>query len=279
MGQFREGIYNQKGEELLFSYDYIEQNAAGTRLIAKTKDKKTKAFELPGLKPIISGPNDIIQFDDEQNLIFHSVNFVNSVVEIKNEKSTLIQQLAFSNNVKDHQITNNFWVVQQPDGQWCTIVSYDKVINSYIESRIFRVMFSDGKMQDIKNYNDLKIERLRDRETKLKFMNIAFPQGDPTKSDVYVFTNTVGTTGQTEPLTDVNVFPNPFENNFIIQLPNETVGPTTVSISNQLGQVILQKTIDNASIEIKELANIQVGIYFIALQNGDKSTVQKIIKK
>jgi hypothetical protein len=101
-----------------------------------------------------------------------------------------------------------------------------------------------------------------------------------TSADGCVATSTIAIkvqacTGLSE-LSDVNVsvFPNPNNGNFIVQL----YSPSTISVTNQLGQVVyrLDGVAGDNSINIESLAS---GLYFVTINNGHITHNIKVIKK
>ena len=74
------------------------------------------------------------------------------------------------------------------------------------------------------------------------------------------------------------LYPNPTNGQIIISL-DENVGATEAIIYNMMGQPVMTQSVNENQFEMK-LNNLQSGIYFVALHNGNKVVgIQKIIKE
>ena len=76
---------------------------------------------------------------------------------------------------------------------------------------------------------------------------------------------------------DVNVFPNPSNGEFTIDM--ELISNSNVSfrVENLVGALVYETqsiTIDGAHSEIISLGNVQTGVYFVTLQVGDNNLVK-----
>lgn len=79
-------------------------------------------------------------------------------------------------------------------------------------------------------------------------------------------------------LTGISLFPNPANNQVNIVLPSSITGTTTLEITNSLGQVVrsLQSTVSGGNMSI-DVSGLSLGMYFIAIENQNKKTVEKLI--
>ena len=108
----------------------------------------------------------------------------------------------------------------------------------------------------------------------------------------YYYYNWQITTSCLSPMTEVNwgvctginemsqanfeVYPNPNNGSFDIKLNDQSMQNATLSISNMLGQSLLEKKVMNTS-TIHIDANLQQGIYFVKIQTGNATYVKKIM--
>ena len=73
-----------------------------------------------------------------------------------------------------------------------------------------------------------------------------------------------------------NVYPNPSNSVINVACLSFTKNPTTLEITNTLGQVILSKTLTNNNTQIN-ISDFVEGIYYITLKTDNKKTTQKLI--
>jgi PKD repeat protein/predicted secreted protein len=109
----------------------------------------------------------------------------------------------------------------------------------------------------------------------------------------YYYYNWQITTSCLSPMTEVNwgactgineisqanfeVYPNPNNGSFDIKLNDQSMQNATLSISNMLGQTLLEKKVNNTSSVHIDAANLQQGIYFIKIQTGNATYVKKFM--
>ncbi|MHB8259855.1 MAG: phospholipase D-like domain-containing protein [Bacteroidia bacterium] len=93
-------------------------------------------------------------------------------------------------------------------------------------------------------------------------------------------TNTCSTSGINAISNNVstfNVFPNPF--NDVVTINMENAGEAlSVRITNQLGQVVLEKTAYQTNEMNLNLNELSTGVYFISVTSGNNHYTQKLIK-
>jgi hypothetical protein len=76
------------------------------------------------------------------------------------------------------------------------------------------------------------------------------------------------------------VFPNPNTGSFDIKLFNQNIQNATISITNVLGQTLLEKNVmnNNSPIHI-DAENIQQGMYYLMIKTEKGVGVEKFIKE
>ncbi len=74
--------------------------------------------------------------------------------------------------------------------------------------------------------------------------------------------------------SELGVYPNPNNGNFIIETPSET----QIILYNTLGSVILTKKITSGKTAI-DMSSFSNGVYYLKSLSGDKNTVVKIVKE
>ncbi len=81
----------------------------------------------------------------------------------------------------------------------------------------------------------------------------------------------------------VRIFPNPANTLITVQVPVQQSGQVSISLLNALGQTLLsvQETQSSNSVFSKnlDLASFPVGVYFVEVQHGGQSILEKIIKQ
>jgi hypothetical protein len=73
---------------------------------------------------------------------------------------------------------------------------------------------------------------------------------------------------------DVQIYPNPADNDFIITASNTY---TTFSLTNVFGDVVLQQPLQPKQTKV-DIRNLPAGVYYLTLHGGDASLVRKVIK-
>jgi len=85
-------------------------------------------------------------------------------------------------------------------------------------------------------------------------------------------------------LADLNgkIYPNPFDENLILELEATQNEKTTIQIFNLLGQSVFEKNVEIAfgknTFDLN-LKNLNAGNYFIQLQLEEGNVMMKIVKK
>ncbi len=99
-------------------------------------------------------------------------------------------------------------------------------------------------------------------------------------NDIISFSKIITTAENNKSQTDINIYPNPFDNIINISLSSELSESSNILIQNSIGEIILNETI--SPIELKEYkinsSNLKEGIYFISIKNSTNSWTKKIIK-
>lgn len=81
----------------------------------------------------------------------------------------------------------------------------------------------------------------------------------------------------TEELDNIAIFPNPLQDNLIINL-NSTISFVNVSISTIAGELVLEQSFANTNKLVISLENEPAGIYFVHLNTGETSKTVKVVK-
>ncbi len=76
---------------------------------------------------------------------------------------------------------------------------------------------------------------------------------------------------------NVQVYPNPFENKFTVQLPENTTFPITLDVLDYLGRKVHSRVIESATTEIA-LDELAKGNYFLKVFNETIQVVERIVK-
>lgn len=79
-------------------------------------------------------------------------------------------------------------------------------------------------------------------------------------------------------LEDISIFPNPADAQLNISLPNTLLGDVNLRITNSLGQVVMtENEVATGSPMTMDVSRLSQGMYFLTIQNGNSSTVEKLI--
>jgi len=86
---------------------------------------------------------------------------------------------------------------------------------------------------------------------------------------------------QSTSFSNVSIYPNPSSDVFNIELQDEYLGETNVSVVDELGRVVFEQSInkDKELMNCKfDLSNYSNGIYFVKIQSDKKTTTKRIVK-
>lgn len=89
----------------------------------------------------------------------------------------------------------------------------------------------------------------------------------------------VSITENSSEVAELNMFPNPADNNFNLIFVNENAADVTVEISNAIGQVVQKENYTGAkgvSAQNVDVAKLQSGVYFVKINVGNKTSVKKL---
>lgn len=78
-------------------------------------------------------------------------------------------------------------------------------------------------------------------------------------------------------LNDIGIYPNPFENSFTVQLPENTFYPATVEVIDYLGRIIYNATIETKTTVIT-LDNLPTGTFFVKIFNETVQFIELMVK-
>jgi hypothetical protein len=79
--------------------------------------------------------------------------------------------------------------------------------------------------------------------------------------------------------TDIDVFPNPNSGKFEIKLNNQYYQDATVSLMNIIGEVLVEKKINNKKPVQFDASSFPSGIYYIKLQTENGTYIKKVCLK
>ncbi|NOG58303.1 MAG: T9SS type A sorting domain-containing protein [Bacteroidetes bacterium] len=74
-----------------------------------------------------------------------------------------------------------------------------------------------------------------------------------------------------------NVYPNPFEESFTIDLPHLNSSDYTIEVFNLLGAKLVEQTSTGGRIDI-DLGDVDAGIYFVKVNKGDNINMIQLNK-
>jgi hypothetical protein len=78
--------------------------------------------------------------------------------------------------------------------------------------------------------------------------------------------------------TGVNIYPNPNEGQFIIQLSQVPGVPVQVELTNELGQIVDAFTMTSTTKEMN-IMQLEGGVYFVRVTEGSNVTVHRVVKQ
>jgi hypothetical protein len=82
-----------------------------------------------------------------------------------------------------------------------------------------------------------------------------------------------------ETLSGIIIYPNPFENNFTIQLQENITYPASVEIMDYLGRKVYSQVIENATTKIVLDDKVSAGTYFVKVFNQTTQIVERVTKR
>ncbi|MBT8326261.1 MAG: T9SS type A sorting domain-containing protein [Bacteroidia bacterium] len=78
--------------------------------------------------------------------------------------------------------------------------------------------------------------------------------------------------------TTLNVYPNPASSNLVLKFNEDDPSDVHVKIYNNLGQLVLQKTVQSAAEHNLDINGLVNGIIYVSVEQGEQKIVRKIIK-
>ncbi|WP_367390734.1 T9SS type A sorting domain-containing protein [Lewinella sp. LCG006] len=104
-------------------------------------------------------------------------------------------------------------------------------------------------------------------------------EGDLTFVDV-ILVNIVGVTNTEDQVFDLNVFPNPFTNEFSIKLTSNSQDQVQVVVYDMVGRQVEQRSVNVADLQTTKLGiNYPAGVYNIVVSQGDYRKSFLVVKK
>jgi Secretion system C-terminal sorting domain len=98
----------------------------------------------------------------------------------------------------------------------------------------------------------------------------------PYNTKVWRF-NTTTPTKETPSVLEAKIYPNPFTQSINIEVPENTVFPLNIRVTNTLGQVVLATQTFERQTNLA-LPNLGKGVYFLELKDANKRVVREIAK-
>lgn len=89
----------------------------------------------------------------------------------------------------------------------------------------------------------------------------------------------VGIKDNVSEISELNIFPNPADNNFNLIFMNENASEVTVELFNTLGQKVQKETYTGTkglSTQNVDVTKLESGVYFVKVNVGSKSSVKKL---
>lgn len=89
----------------------------------------------------------------------------------------------------------------------------------------------------------------------------------------------VSITENSSEVAELNLFPNPADNNFNLIFINEKAEQAAVEITNSLGQLVKKENLANTKGLVKhniDITNINAGVYFVKVNVGNRSSIKKL---
>ncbi len=78
-------------------------------------------------------------------------------------------------------------------------------------------------------------------------------------------------------LLDYRFYPNPTKKNLVVESPDYTKNDLTISILQTNGQLLFSKKLNEDRLQI-DLSGYTDGVYFLLIENGEQSQIEKIVK-
>ena len=272
-------IYDEAGSILLEVKGNTYNNATNTRMIAYSF-LENKLYELPGLKLLktCTYPESLNGFNSKNAAEIYLDNYkIDKTFSVLSENGTVIKKIKIT-DVAGYDYNNTIYV-ELPNNSYAFLLYYysSTTSSSTPNSRLFSVILPDGKIQDFKDYDNAYFSELAGANLNLFSTKVDVAKNEKT-TEIYNFGKYVGTNDATEQLTGVSVYPNPFADNIVVQLDNNEQGEVTLSLTNQLGQVLSSQTSNETTINMNGYANYPSGLYFMSVEQNGKKTIQKIVK-
>ena len=147
--------------------------------------------------------------------------------------------------------------------------------NKVFKTTDYGVSFTDVT-GNLPTPNSFRVELCMNASNELFCFVNANGSVDATKSGIYKLTNINSINDIYKNEIAFNVYPNPSNSVINVECLSFTKNPTTLEITNTLGQVILLKTLTNNNTQIN-ISDFVEGIYYITLKTDNKTTTQKLI--
>ena len=162
----------------------------------------------------------------------------------------------------------------QVDLQWTTLSESN---NDYftIERSKDAINFEPvGTVKGNGNSSSLINYKWSDPERVLGKMYYRLKQTDFDGSVIYHNVETV----ECEQISEISIYPNPFENSFVIQLSENIMYPVNLEILDYLGRPVYSTILTTNRLEVDLDSDLPQGTYFIKVFNEKTMVVERIMK-
>ena len=271
-------IFDETGKILKEFNNFPNTNSTGSRMFVSSIDTTAdKMYEIPGFKilKVYDGKEKFAGFDKKGQVI-NSLNDygVNSSFSLFTEKGTLIQKVKVDAVPGYNYYYTTYTAL--PNDKYAFLHVYSSIAFALNNQYFYRVVLPDGKIQDFKEYGNFSIKTLEGSDVLL-FLN-KFDDKNVQTIEIYNFGKYAVTTNDTEILTGVSIYPNPFEDKLTVELKNAEQGLVKVSLTNQLGQIVDSKESNETNITMNGYGSYAKGIYFLTIEQNGKKSIQKVVK-
>ncbi len=147
--------------------------------------------------------------------------------------------------------------------------------NKVFKTTDYGVSFTDVT-GNLPTPNSFRVELFMNASNELFCFVNANGSVNATKSGIYKLTNINSINDIYKNEIAFNVYPNPSNSVINVECLSFTKNPTTVEITNTLGQVILLKALTNNNTQIN-ISDFVEGIYYITLKTDNKTTTKKLM--
>ncbi|MBP6456354.1 MAG: T9SS type A sorting domain-containing protein, partial [Chitinophagaceae bacterium] len=183
----------------------------------------------------------------------------------------------YNENNKLLTTTSKVWDETFPGGKW---LIYEKSTNTYDENGFLINNFTktwDKSTATWINYSRIYYKNYINglvHKFKQQYWDNIKNCWNNTQQGTFTYTNTTEIIKESNDFS-INLYPNPCKEYINLDISNEL--NSNVEIIDLQGKVVFNKSINENYLSI-DLRNFPVNIYFLKIQQGDKSIIKKFIK-